>query len=108
MTHTHTQLHLHRRKEQSLPQVVPVSDQSEFDQVKASLVELQQQMMGFQQHVAASTQQFAVLDQRITQCTTDVNQSLVQILTETSDKFDAIMAMLQQQQQQPPPHNPTH
>ena len=43
------------------PSVVPVADQSEFDQVKASLVELQQQMIGFQQHVAASTQQFAVL-----------------------------------------------
>ena len=89
------------------PSVIPVADQNEFDQVKASLVELQQQMVGFQQHVVASTQQFADLDQRITQCTTDVNLSLAQIQTETSYKFDAIMAMLQQQQEQPPPNNPT-
>ena len=76
-----------------------IADQNECEQVKASLGELQQQMMGFQEHVAASVQPFAVMDQRITQCTTAVNQTLTQIQTETSNKFDAIMAMLQQQQQ---------
>ena len=85
---------------------VPIADQNELEQVKASLVELQQQMLGFQQHVAASAQQFAVMDHRITQCTTDINQTPTQIQTETSYKFDAIKAMLQQQHKTPP-QNPT-
>lgn len=86
----------------------PAADQNEIEQVKASLAELQQQMVGLQQHVTTSAQQFTTMDQRITQCTTEVGQALQRVQSETSYKFDAIMAMLQQQQspQQSSPQNP--
>ena len=71
----------------------PAADQNEIEQVKASLAELQQQMVGLHQHVTTSAQQFTTVDQRITQCTTEVGQALQRVHSETSYKFDAIMAM---------------
>ena len=72
----------------------PAADQNEIEQVKASLAELQQQMVGLKQHVTTSAQQFTTMDQWITQCTTEVGQALQRVQSETSYKFDAIMAML--------------
>ena len=53
----------------------PAADLNEIEQVKASLAELQQQMVGLQQRVTTSAQQFTTMDQRIAQCATEVGQA---------------------------------